>query len=57
MKPASSPVCMPEGYLASMSNDPGLTSDDGSKAALKAGLELTGHQGVVCPCLVKDMEV
>jgi hypothetical protein len=55
--PASLAVCVAQCDLATMGYHTRLTTDYGAKPSLKAGLELAGHQGIVCATVGQDAEV
>ena len=51
VEPACLAVGVTECDLAAMDNDLGLTTHNGAETALKAGLELRGHEAVMSSSL------
>ena len=57
VEPAGLAVSVTQSDLAAMDNDLGLTPHNGAETALKAGLELRGHEAVMGPSLGQDGKV
>ncbi len=50
VKPTSSTIGVAQRDLAAVGDQVRLSPYDGAEAALQAGLELTGHQGIMVAC-------